>query len=229
MDQYTFQGQSGRWATLSLANVGGWPSFTTAVATLFAPSGAVVVSFGANDQRQVALPATGIYVVQVRANNFATTGRYNLGLECRNPAEIVNGTLTCGGLPLGGAIVEEAQVDQYTFARQASGSVTLTLANIGNWPSFTTAVATLFAPSGQAVTGGGFSATGQRQVTLSETGTHVVQVRANNLVTTGQYSIALQCPIAVCDQHAAGLVRHAWDYEPRSRQAREAGRSDRGK
>jgi hypothetical protein len=49
----------------------------------------------------------------------------------------------------------------------------------------------VFAPSGKLVVG--FNANGQQQLTLAETGTYVVQVQAGNLVTTGTYSLGLQC------------------------------------
>ena len=55
------------------------------MATLFAPSGAPVVSFVAQGQQQITLSESGTYVVQVRANNFAGTGTYNLGLVCLSP------------------------------------------------------------------------------------------------------------------------------------------------
>jgi 2-methylaconitate cis-trans-isomerase PrpF len=191
VDQYTFDGQANRIVTLTLANTGGWPYYATPVATLLTPSGAQVESFHANGQRQITLTENGTYVVQVRASDFASTGQYGFGLECRNPPALVKAVLTCGALPQGN-IAAGGQVDQYTFDGQANRIVTLTLANTGGWPYYAAPVAALFAPSGTQVVS--FQANGQRQTTLTENGTYVVQVRASDFASTGQYGVGLQCP-----------------------------------
>src|SRR5207244_2504463 len=38
-----------------------------------------------------------------------------------------------------------------------------------------------------------FLANSQRQLTLAESGTYTIQVNANNLVTTGNYNLGLEC------------------------------------
>jgi hypothetical protein len=192
VDQYRFAGMANSIVTLTLADTGGFPFGTTvASAKVFAPSGTLVVGFNANGQQQLTLAETGTYVVQVQAGNLVTTGTYNLGLQCRSPVVQTSTAMSCGSLPHG-SITAAAQVDQYTFAGTANSIVTLTLADTGGFPFGTTvASANVFAPSGKLVVG--FNANGQQQLTLAETGTYVVQVQAGNLVTTGTYSLGLQC------------------------------------
>jgi len=48
--------------TLTLVNTGGFAS-GTAVVSLFAPSGQLLRSFGANNQAQVTLPVAGTYAI----------------------------------------------------------------------------------------------------------------------------------------------------------------------
>jgi DUF971 family protein len=192
VDQYTFSGEPYRVVTLTLADTGGFDPFNGVVAeaTLYDPSGKAVVSFAANGQQQVALALAGTYVVQINSNDFATTGTYSFGLQCRNPAQTATG-LSCGGL--GNGTLASAQVDQYAFSGQASGLVTLTLADKSGFDPFdgVVASATLFAPSGEAVVT--FTADGQKEVTLTETGTYVVQVSSNDFATTGTYGFGVEC------------------------------------
>ncbi len=160
---------------------------------MFAPSGKLVIGFQANGQQQVTLPEAGTYVVQVQASNLASTGPYNLGLQCRSPLAQTSTGMSCGSLPQG-RIAAGAQVDQYTFAGVANGIVTLTLADTGPGGFGIIGVgayANVFAPSGKLVVG--FQANGQQQVTLPETGTYVVQVQASNLASIGPYNLGLVC------------------------------------
>ena len=70
---------------MTLVNTAGFAG-RSAWVTVFAPSGATVVGFGANAQQQITLPATGTYLLQVMASDLVSTGSYTLGLVCRNPA-----------------------------------------------------------------------------------------------------------------------------------------------
>ncbi|MGE0884029.1 MAG: IPT/TIG domain-containing protein [Blastocatellales bacterium] len=181
VDQITFSGQANERKTLTLTS----GSFTAA-ATVFSPTGVVVITFNANSQQQLTLPESGTYVIQIRANNLVSTGVYHIGLECLLPTSPVDATLICGTLLSDRRIDAASQVDQITFCGLAGQQVTLTLTSGGF-----TATATVFPPSGMMpIT---FNANGQPQLTLSESGTFVVQVRANNLVGTGSYSLGLQC------------------------------------
>jgi len=190
VNQYTFQGQANEILTLTLVDTGGFAS-GPAYATLFAPSGPALVAFPANAQQQVALSATGTYVIQVVGSGYIATGQYNVGLTCRNPNSPVTAVLGCGALQAG-SLTALGQVNQYTFQGQANESVTLTLADTGGFASGP-AYATLFAPSGTALVA--FPANGQRQVTLSATGTYVIQVVGSGYTATGQYNVGLVCSL----------------------------------
>jgi uncharacterized protein (TIGR03437 family) len=188
VDQIIFDGQANERKTLTLT-ASGFPFGATATATVFSPQAAAMTTFDANSQRQLTLTESGSYVIQVRANNLVSTGAYSLGLECVLPTSPVDATLACGGL-LARSINAAAQVDQFTFSAQAGERKTLTLTASG-FPFGATATATVFSPAAVTVTT--FDANGQRLLTLTESGTYLIQVRANNLVSTGAYSLGLEC------------------------------------
>ena len=85
-DFYTLTGQADDVITLALVETSNWGlSSNDARLTLFAPEGAKVISFDSNGQQQITLPESGTYVVRITAENFVTTGTYDLGLECNLP------------------------------------------------------------------------------------------------------------------------------------------------
>jgi hypothetical protein len=65
---------------------------------VFSPTAAVVVSFNGSDQRQLTLPESGTYVIQVRASDFVSTGSYGLGLECLSATSAVDVALQMNAL-----------------------------------------------------------------------------------------------------------------------------------
>src|SRR2546428_4915931 len=95
VDQITFSGLINDHVTLTLA-AAAFPFGATATATVFSPTAAEVVTFSANSQQQLTLPATGTYVIQVRANNLVSTGSYTLGRESLVPTRHVDAALDCG-------------------------------------------------------------------------------------------------------------------------------------
>src|SRR5439155_5251519 len=121
--------------------------------------------------------------------DFVSTGSYSLGRECLVPTSPVDATLACGGL-VSRPIEASGQVDQITFSGQANDRVTLTLTAAG-FPFGVTATATVFSPTAAAVVT--FNANSQQQLTLAETGTYVVQVRASDFVSSGSYSLGREC------------------------------------
>ena len=189
VDQITFSGQANQKVTLTFG-AAGFPFQVTATATVFSPTAMEVITFNANSQQQLMLPESGTYVIQIRTSNFVSTGTYSLGLECLLPTSPVDANLICGGLEPNRPISAVAQVDQITFNGQANQNVTLTLAANG-FPFQVTATATVFSPTGMLLET--FNANSQKQMVLQECGTYVVQVRASNLVSTGTYSLGLQC------------------------------------
>jgi hypothetical protein len=188
-DPYTFQGQTNEILTLTLVDTGGFAG-GPAVVSLFAPSGQKLTSFAANSQQQISLSATGTYAIQVVGSGNTATGKYNLGLACRNPNSPVRATLGCGALT-SGSLTSLGQLDQYTFQGQANEILTLTLVDTGN--NTGAAFVSLFAPSGQALTS--FSANSQQQISLSATGTYVIQVVGGYYTAKGQYNLGLVCQI----------------------------------
>ncbi len=190
-DKYTFQATAANEIlTLTLVDTGGFAS-GTAVVSLIAPSGQVLTSFGANNQAQVPLPATGTYGIQVVGSGFTAIGQYNLGLDCRKPTAPVKAALGCGALAHG-SLTALGQVDQYTFQATAANEIlTLTLVDTGGFASGPAAVS-LFAPSGQALVTF-LAANGQVQVPLPAAGTYVLQVVGSGFTATGQYNLGLEC------------------------------------
>ncbi len=202
-----YGGQAGGIITLTLADTGGFYPYTAAGATLYDPSGKALLSFNANSAQQVTLALTGTYLIQVYSGNLVHGGTYNLGLECRNPLRPA-AALSCGGLAKG--TLTSAQVDQYAYAGQAGGVITLTLADTSGFYPYTAAGATLYDPSGKAVLS--FSANSQQQVTLAWTGTYLVQVYSGDLVHGGTYSLGAECiPVwgGLCPGNAMPHRRYA--------------------
>ena len=194
VDLIAFRGQAGAVVDLTFVQTAGFDAFrgVLAYATVFAPSGATVVSFNANSQNTLMLPESGTYVVRINANNLVHTGSYTLGMECRNPLRAVDGAVACGDL-LTGTISAAGEVDLITFTGQVNDVIDLTFVQTAGFDAFrgVLAHATVFAPSGVQVDV--FDANAQRTLTLAESGTYVVRINANNLVSTGSYSLGLLC------------------------------------
>jgi TPP-dependent 2-oxoacid decarboxylase len=203
VDQITFPGQNGQRVTLTLT-AAGYPFGATVTATLFSPTLAEVIVFSGNSQQQLTLTETGTYVLQIRTNNLVSTGSYSIGMECLQPLNSVDATLACGAPPFSGFIEASAEVDQITFPGQNGQRVTLTLTAAG-FPFGATATATLFSPTLAEVIV--FSGNSQQQLTLTETGTYVLQIRTNNLVSTGGYALGLACLAPAGQVNTAARMR----------------------
>src|SRR2546425_11206100 len=107
---------------------------------------AILVSYKSTSVCHPELSETGTYIIQVRANDFVSTGSYSLGLECLLPTSPVDATLACGGL-ISRTIGASAKVDQIIFNGQSSAQLTLGLTENG-FPFGATATGTLFSPTG---------------------------------------------------------------------------------
>ncbi len=80
-DLYTFSGSAGDFITLTLSESSfGTSSAHDARVTLYAPSDALVGSFDSDSQADFTLGETGTFVLRVNANNFVSTGSYELVL-----------------------------------------------------------------------------------------------------------------------------------------------------
>ena len=206
VDLYSFPGQPGQIISLAIASTGGLssnPTSSNGVALwLFAPSGNLVATFNSNGQANITLPQeAGTYVIRVSATNLAARGSYNLNLECIVPQSPDAVPLTCG-TPVSGTIGAAAEVDLFTFSGQSGQIVSLAIASAGGFSSNPTAsnsaALLLFAPSGTPVAT--LHSNGQANITLTETGTHVIGVSATKLATAGSYRITLGCPALALNQ-----------------------------
>ncbi len=193
VDQYTYPGQAGGIVTFTLTNTGGFNPFygVEPSVTLFDPAGKVLMTFAANSQQQVTLALTGTYLFQISSSDLATTGTYNLGVECRNPLRNAL-PLSCGGIT-SGKIAAASQVDQYAYAGQAGGILSFNLVNTSGFNPFygVEPSATLFDPTGKAILT--FAANSSKETTLAWTGTYLVQVSSSDLASTGTYNLGVDC------------------------------------
>src|SRR5207248_589801 len=89
------------------------------------------------------------YIIQVQASNLVSTGTYSLGLECLLPTSPVDAT-QIGRASSRQRVKTSAEADQITLEGQAAQRVTLTLTASG-FPTFVTATATVFSPTGAIV------------------------------------------------------------------------------
>ena len=108
------------------------------------------------------------------------------------PTVPVDGTLTYGDL-LSAAIDAPGEADQYTFVGSEGDVISIALVETTDWGGYggeNDARGVLYAPSGAAV-GSYFDSNVQPEFTLAETGTYVIRVYANTLVSTGGYDITL--------------------------------------
>ena len=104
--------------------------------------------------------------------------------------------MSCGDL-LSASIDVAGEIDVFRFAGVTGDVIALTVVETSNWgvvsfdPGRNDARMTVRAPSGTVV--GTFDSNVQPELTLAETGTYIVQVNANNLVSVGSYNLSLTC------------------------------------
>jgi hypothetical protein len=99
--------------------------------------------------------------------------------------------LACGSLT-NASISAAAETDLYSFQGTAGDQINIALVQTLGF-SGTQAHMTLYSPGGAVVNGTSYVSNTQRRFTLTETGTYVIRVVANNLVGTGDYALALEC------------------------------------
>jgi hypothetical protein len=118
-----------------------------------------------------------------------------VNLECLFPATSPPAIpVTCGALN-SGTIRGAAEVDLYSFVGQAGRIISLALASTGGFasnPSNGSVALTFFAPSGAPLVT--LRSNSQANVTLPIGGTYVTRVSAQNLATTGSYTLRIGCP-----------------------------------
>ena len=197
-DLFTLTGAAGEIISLALASTDGFstsPSSGSVVMTLFAPSGAVVGALASNSQSLFTLPTTGVYAIRVSANNLARTGAYNISRECLFPVPSPDAVpLPCGDLAAG-TINVPGDTDLFTLTGPPGQIISLALASTAGFatrPGSRSVVLTVFASSGAAV-GGTLASNSQSLYTLPIDGVVAIRVSANNLATTGSYSVRRTC------------------------------------
>ena len=115
-------------------------------------------------------------------------------MECRKlPIAEVNDTLTCGKL-IGGEIGVPGEMDLVTFSGRVGQIIDLTLVETSNWGGSNgniDARMRVFAPSGADL--GVFDSNALATLELSETGTYVIRITANQLTGIGMYNLGETC------------------------------------
>ena len=206
VDLLSFTGAAGQVVDLTLVETSNWGGSTGQVdarATVFSPTGVQVAQFDSNSQQHITLTETGTYVVRVNANNLVGAGSYNLSLTCVLPSTNLHTPLACGDL-LGDSIDTPGEVALFRFSGTAGQVIDLTLVETSNWGGSTGQVdarATVFSPTGVQVAQ--FDSNSQQHITLTETGTYVVRVNANNLVGLGSFTLGLACVLPPSPSHTA--------------------------
>ena len=193
-DQFTFSAEAGDVVSITVSDTDGEFVTTGADARvfLFSPTGVQLGLFDADSEQVFTLPDSGTYTIEVRANNLVSTGSYNLNLECLVPPSPDAVALGCGDL-VSGSIDAPAEVDVFHFSAEAGDVVSITVADTGGDFLTTGADARVFLFSPTGVQLGLFDADSEQVFTLPESGTYVIEVKANNLVSTGSYNLNLEC------------------------------------
>ena len=182
VDLYTFTGTAGDLINLGIGETAGFAGSIDAQLTLIAPSSANEALFDASAQQKITLAESGTYVIRVTANNFVSSGSYNVNLEGLFPQSPDAVAMTYGDLVSGGIGVA-AEVDLYTFTGTAGDLINLGIGETAGFAGSIDAQLTLIAPSSanEAL----FDASAQQKITLAESGTYVIRVTANNFVSSG--------------------------------------------
>ena len=216
-DFFSFSGNTNDVIDLMLTETSNWGGnnfANDARLTLFSPTGVQVALFDSNAQTQLTLPETGTYLIRVNANNLVSTGNYNLGLSCVLPSSPPPTPIACGD-NLSGSIDAVGKAEFFSFSGNTNDVIDLMLTETSNWGGnnfANDARLTLFSPTGVQVAL--FDSNAQTQLTLPETGTYLIRVNANNLVSTGNYNLGLSCvlppsppptPIACGDLHSGSI------------------------
>jgi hypothetical protein len=184
---YTFSASKGDQYTLAMTSTPTSDGFS-AYANLIAPSSTVADNFSATGQRAESADETGTYTVRVHDYYGTHTGTFTLGLEGINPISPNPTPLIRGGI-VGGTIDAPLDVKQFTFTGQQGDDITLAMTSTATSSGFS-AYANVYGPSGDNIDN--FSATGQRSITLPESGTFMVNVHDYYFASKGAFTIGLE-------------------------------------
>jgi len=187
VQSWTFSGHPGdkiELITTSTPTQSGFSAFSD----VYAPSGSRITGFWAGNNVVLTLEEEGDYTVQVRDDNFTETGSYTIGLEGLKPISPAPSAVVKGGI-VSGDITARTEKDQWAFTGNAGDRIQLITTSTATQSGFS-AFTDLYAPSGTRVTG--FWAGNNVELTLPETGTYMLQVRDDNYVETGKYTIGFE-------------------------------------
>ena len=183
-DQFTFSAKRGdryEMITTSTESTAGFTAYTE----VFAPSGRRITGFWPNDS--VVLPdltENGIYMVQVRDDDYTQTGAFTIGLESTKPVSPDSKPLA----PLtttSGSIGVSSEKDQWYISVPTGKKLSITLTETKIDSNFS-AYADVYGPSGARV--GGLWA-GTTTLTLPSAGVYLIQVRDARYLSRGTYKL----------------------------------------
>lgn len=158
------------------------------VASIFAPSGALVDRFHADSgNRRISIRETGQFRLHVNDDALNATGNYTIGMEGIRPASPSPVPVLKGGI-VGGTIATPLEKDQLTFTGSRGDQIALLVSSTDTSGGFRAAVE-LISPSGNRVDFF-YDSSGIRKHRLSESGTFLIQISDDHMSHTGEYSLA---------------------------------------
>jgi hypothetical protein len=183
VDEYTFDASTGDVVTLALVESG-----TSMFARVFTPSGTLLTTINplGGIQSTLTLGEDGTYLIQVRALDLLSTGTYDLGLEGIAPATPTPTALVLGDVAMG-TLGEVAGADLYSFDATAGDIVSISVGEAG-----LNAFARIFDPAGTEIGTINPLGAAQNDFTLGSTGTHLIMIRAVDVIDTGDYYLGLE-------------------------------------
>lgn len=186
IDCYSFTGTAGDVVSIAESEPT-QPQFNTCW-RLRRPDTVIVGTPECSGQRNVTLPTTGSYTIEVFDNSASgdgdATGVYNLGYAVvSNAANACATAIGCGDTA-SGILGAETESDMYAFAAVAGeiASITANDADGSIVVGFE-----LYGPTGTSVVK---STSGQRTVTLPDSGTYTIRVFENGDDGTGAYNVS---------------------------------------
>ncbi len=163
-------------------------------ARLFSPGGELIENFYANSNsanRQVRLPQTGRYILEVFDDGLTEKGNFTVGLEGISPWSFDSKPLVRGGIVFG-SIDSPIDKKQFRFYSPPGSKFDIAINGTPAQAGFL-AKAVLYNPAGEYVEqfwAGTNSAA--RRLTLTQGGFYLLQVQDDDLVQKGAFSIGLE-------------------------------------
>ena len=211
IDCYGFSGTAGDVVSITESEPT-QPQFNTCW-RLHRPDNAVVGTPECSGQRNVTLPATGVYTLEVYDNSTGgtgdATGTYSLGYAVVSDATNACDTPIGCGDTVSSLISDAAESDVYSFSAQAGEIASVTANDVD---ANITIGFEVYGPTGTSLAK---STSGQRTVTLPDAGTYSIRVFENGDDGAGAYnlSFAIVSPTAsscasplACGQNTTSLI-----------------------